>query len=184
MKYYLVAMFDTDSYKKIERIQRDFSRKFRSFNDLPILHVEIDTVGDPDIDKLSEIITGVLKPYKKFKVRVKSNINVNTAKRFANIEVDREGYISRISRKINQKLVAGGFNVCDMSTITDENNLIIPIASSNRAIRDMSQADLSHVSFGNTDSNMNMAKIDRVELWKITGVRSRTIIKSFPLREY
>lgn len=182
MKYYLVALFNTDSYKRIERFQKNFSRKYRNFNDLPILHINIDTISDPDIEKFSEIIISILKPYKKFKVKINPNISIDMAKRCANLEVQREGYISTISRNINEKLSANGFNVKDISENSEGFKLNIPIALSNRAIKDMAQVDFQCIKNGS--ENFSMAKIDRIELWKITGTRSRTIVKSFQLRDF
>ena len=68
MKYYLVALFDTESYSAMEKIQKSICQKYKIYKNVPMLHITLETIEDPDMDKLSRVITDILKPYKTFKV--------------------------------------------------------------------------------------------------------------------
>ncbi|MTK14083.1 MAG: 2'-5' RNA ligase family protein [Clostridiaceae bacterium] len=70
MKYYLVALFDKQSYSYIEEMQKSICKKYKIYKNMPVLHITLEVIGDPDIEKLNKIVSDILKPYKKFKVEI------------------------------------------------------------------------------------------------------------------
>ncbi len=61
MKYYLVALFDDESYKNLNPIQRNLSRKFRANRNSPIPYIPLEIIENPNLDKLNTIIDKMLK---------------------------------------------------------------------------------------------------------------------------
>lgn len=175
MKYYLVALFDNNSYQKVESIQRSICKKYKLYKKLPVLYINLEVINEPDIDKLDSIISEVLKPYKRFKVELKKNVLFDSPCKSLNLEVESKGYISRIARNINEKLIATGF---DIKNTLDA--LHIPLANTN--FNKKWEADNQSVD---TDTaSKEMARVDRIELWKAVNNKKTLVIKSYPLKEY
>ena len=61
MKYYLVALFDDDSYNFMEELQRNLCRKYKINRNIAAFHITLEVVGNPDIDKLTKIIEDIIK---------------------------------------------------------------------------------------------------------------------------
>ena len=64
MTYYLVAVLDDSSYNCIERIQKEICYNYKLFDKkdkLPKLHITIETIDDPDLDKLIKLLSDILK---------------------------------------------------------------------------------------------------------------------------
>ena len=68
MKYYLVALFDDESYKNLSPIQKNLSKRYKANRNSPIPYIPLEVLENPNIDKLNLVIDKVLKPYKFFKV--------------------------------------------------------------------------------------------------------------------
>lgn len=181
MKYELVALFDSETYPVIEQLQKNICRKYRLYKNTHQLYIPIGTIYDPEINKLDTVVTKVLQPYKKFKVKINNNIALNNQNKQVNVQIDDKGYIIRISRNINETLNLNGFN---MNT-SEYWHLFVPLASSNYNIK--KACGNNSIPFNRSllkNDYLNFAKIDRIELWKIIGNRKDTVIKSFPLRKY
>ena len=73
MKYYIVALFDKDSYTKLSPVQRKYSKKFRGNRNSPLPYLTLNVVETSTIDKIVPIIEKVLQPYKKFKIEYDNN---------------------------------------------------------------------------------------------------------------
>lgn len=175
MKYYLVALFDDNSYSKIENIQKNVCRKYKLYKRLPVLHVALETIEEPDLNKLDPIISEILKPYKRFKIELKKALCFDSPCRSLNIEVENKGYIIRISRNINEKLKLHGFNVGE-----NVNNLYIPIANTNFNHKKWE----TDQQFLENSADNELMRIDRIELWKTVNNKKTLVIKSYPLKEY
>ena len=63
MKYYLVALFDDESYKNLNPVQRNLSKKFKANRNSPIPYIPLEIVENPNIEKLNEIVDKIIKPY-------------------------------------------------------------------------------------------------------------------------
>lgn len=182
MKYQLVALFDNESYPKVEQIQKSVCRKYRLYKNTPKLYISIGTICDPDMEMLEYVINKILKPYKQFKVKVNNSIGLNDNNKKVNLKIDKKGYIIRIARNINDTLNLYGFktNVTDIHNM----NLSIPLANANYNIK--KACNRSSIPVDKkllTEDYLRFAKIDRIELWKLSGNKSN-VIKSFPLRHY
>ena len=55
MKYYLVALFDEESYKNLNPIQRNLSKKFRANRNSPTPYIPLEIIENPNIDKLDVV---------------------------------------------------------------------------------------------------------------------------------
>ena len=66
MKYYVVALFDNDSYTNLSPVQRKYSKKFRGNRNSPLPYLTLNVVETSTIDKIVPIVEKVLQPYKKF----------------------------------------------------------------------------------------------------------------------
>lgn len=176
MKYYLVALFDNSSYPKVESIQRSICKKYKLYKRLPVLYINLEVINEPDLEKLDSIISEVLKPYKRFKVELKKTVLFDSPCKSLNLEVESKGYISRIARNINDKLTLTGF---DLKTTLDA--LHVPLANVNSNNKKW-DAELQLLNNGDTQNEL--AKIDRIEIWKAVNNKKPLVIKSYPLKEY
>ncbi|MCM8709633.1 AKAP7 2'5' RNA ligase-like domain-containing protein [Clostridium sp. SYSU_GA19001] len=182
MKYYLVALFDTESYAAIETIQKNICRKYKIYKNVPMLHIPLETIEDPDIDKLSKILTDMLKPYKKFKVETNGIICFDPPYKSVNLKIETKGYIARLARTINDTLKLHGFNVKDNINNWD---LHVSLANTNYAVKDWSAKEYAAAcSCAKKDGFYRLAKIEKIELWKSVNNRKELLVKSFPLRDF
>lgn len=182
MKYYLVALFDKESYSYMEGIQKDLSRKYKLYRNTPMLHITLEIVDEPDMDKLSKIISDILKPYKKFKVEVNGAMCFDPPHKSVNLRIENKGYIMRLERVFNDTLKLHGFKVRE--TINDW-DLHVAVANTNFAQREWSAREyVAACSSAKKENIYKMAKIDRIELWKPINNRKEMIVASFPLRDY
>lgn len=182
MRYYLVALFDQDSYKSIETIQRNISRKYKLYKNLPMLHITLEVIEDPNLSKLDDIITNIIKPYKKFKVELSDVICFDEPYKSVNLKVENKGYIKRLARLINGKLKLNGFNVREN---IDNWDLHVSLANTNYALREWSKNEFaSACSNTKNEGFYRMAKIDRIELWKPINNKKEMVVKSYPLKTF
>ncbi|MDU2231225.1 MAG: hypothetical protein E7E40_06895, partial [Clostridium perfringens] len=77
MKYYLVALFDEESCKSLESIQRGLLRKYKLPRNHISLHIPLETIDNPNLDKLDEVVLKLIKPYKKFKIELTGSAEFN-----------------------------------------------------------------------------------------------------------
>ena len=164
MNYYLVALFDDNSYTDIEKIQRDLCKKHRMHKNMSMLHITIDTVSDPDMEKLEKVVCDVLKHYKRFKVEINRQLVFNSASKAVSLKVENKGYIIRLARSLNEKLRQNGFKV----KVVDNWDLQLPIGNSNYAMKDISNSDyVAACDSTQRQGFYKLAKIDRIELWEV-----------------
>jgi 2'-5' RNA ligase len=182
MKYYLVALFDNNSYKDIEEVQRNICRKYKIYKNLPVLHITLEIIGDPDMDKLDEIVSKILKPYKKFKVEVSDVICFDEPYKSVNLKVENKGYINRLARILNETLKLHGFDVRDTIQGWD---LHVSLANTNYAVREWSKREYnSACNAAKREGFYKLATVDRVELWKPINNKKEMVVKSYQLKGY
>ncbi|OPJ62290.1 2'-5' RNA ligase family protein [Clostridium oryzae] len=182
MKYYLVALFDNNSYKDIEIVQRNMCKKYKLYKNLPVLHITLEVIGDPNIDKLDQILSKIFNPYKKFKVEIRDIICFDEPYKSVNLKIESKGYISRLERKVNETLKLHGFNVRDSISNWD---LHISLANPNFALREWSKNEYaSACSRAKKHGFYKLATIDRIELWKPINNKKEMTIKTYNLKEY
>lgn len=196
MKYQLVALFDHESSLKVENIQKNICRKYKvPSKNTTIMHIPLTTIVNPDIDKVESIVLKVLKPYKRFKVRINNGLYVNTENKQVSVAIDEKGYVSRISRNIDELLALNGLNV--ESIHSSYSDLFIPIGGISGAVKKACNQSMIPINKSLTlEDVLNYAKIDRLELWKVPSGKKEFYnnkkkpsnkdlkVKTFILREY
>lgn len=186
MKYYLVALFDRDSYFYIQRIQKNICKKYKLYKNIPMLHIPLEIIENPDLEKLTKVIYDILKPYKKFKVRI-NDVGIDSLCRSINLSVENRGYIIRLARQINEILKLYRFNVKEDSNDLD---LKILLANTNYQMREVNFKEYNYNNISSFCGNIKieeshrMIRIDRMELWKVINSRKEVVVKNFPLRNF
>jgi 2'-5' RNA ligase len=182
MKYYLVALFDAESYSDMESIQKNICQKYKLYKNIPTLHITLEIVEDPDIDKLTKVINDILKPYKKFKVETNGLISFEPSYKSINLKIENKGYIIRLARTINDTLKLHGFNVRENLTNLD---LHVSLANTNYALKEWASKEYVAASSTSRQNGFyKLVRVDRIELWKSTNNKKDMQVKSFPLREF
>ena len=92
MKYYLVALVDDKSVDDIISIQKFLNKKYKLYKNISNLYIPLGSVSNTELDKLDEIISKILSPYKKFKVGIDNDIFINDTSNTVNLKVKDKGY--------------------------------------------------------------------------------------------
>lgn len=185
MKYCLIADFTKESYSNIENIQRYACKKFKLYKKFQNLHIMLETMDEPNIDKLDKIILEQIKPYKKFKIKIEPNLVYDNEEKAVALKVENQGYIIRIIRNLCEKLSYSGFKF-HCKNLDDLYNLYIPIANGNYQIKNFFQQN-NQITADNTlekSVESSFFKIQGFRLCKLTGYKKISVIKNYPLREY
>ncbi|MCI1944621.1 2'-5' RNA ligase family protein [Clostridium luticellarii] len=182
MKYYLVALFDRDSYSYIERIQKNICRKYRLYKNMPVLHITLEVVENPDIDKLWKIVSEIVNPYKKFRAKINGTICFEPPYKSVNLKVEHKGYIIRLARQINDKLKLYKF---DVRKDIENWDLHISLANTNYAMREWSSKEYAAACESVKREGVNkMVRIDRIALWKPINNKKEMLIRNLPLKNF
>lgn len=176
MRYYLVALFDEESYKCLNPIQKNLSKKFRANRNSPTPYIPLEVVENPNVDKLDVVVEKLIKPYKNFKIQLCTKVSVCESNKTLNVKIEDRGYIKRLNRLINDTLKLHGFNI---KNYNNEPSMHISIANLNYIPKDMKRID-GEVNF---KSNVETLKVNRLELWKVSSNKRETLIKSYPLKQ-
>ena len=128
MKYYLVALFDDESYKNLSPIQKNLSKRYKANRNSPIPYILLEVLENPNIDKLNLVIDKVLKPYKFFKVELSSKVSVSDTSKTLNLQVHDIGYIKKLSRLLSDNLKLHGFNT---KSLNANENIHLTLANMN-----------------------------------------------------
>lgn len=177
MKYYLVALFDDESYKNLNPIQRNLSKKYRANRNSPIPYIPLEVLENPNVDKLNTVIDKIIKPYKHFKVEVSSKVSICDSNKTLNLKIEDVGYIKRLNRLLSDNLQLHGFNV---KGIESEEVLQLTLANINYNNRDNKKV----ISPIDSRFNISTLKVNRLELWKISNTRRETLIQTYPLKHF
>ena len=175
MKYYLVALFDDESYKNLSPVQKNLSKKFRANRNSPIPYIPLQIVENPNIDKLNLVIDKIIKPYKYFKVELASNVSVSDTRKTLNLQIQDVGYIKRLNRVLTDNLKLYGFNVKSLGSADD---MHLALANINYFNKDTKKIE-SPIEY---KTNLSTLKVNRLELWKISNNRRETLIQTYPLK--
>jgi len=176
MKYYLVALFDDESYKNLNPIQKNLSKKFRANRNSPTPYIPLEVIENPNIDKLDVVVDKIIKPYKNFKVQLSPEVSISETNKTLNMKIQEVGYIKRINRLMNDTLKLHGFNVQETS---GNSSMHISLANLNFIPKDMKRID-GEIKF---KSKCDTLKVDRIELWRFTNNKRETLVKSYPLKK-
>lgn len=181
MRYYLVATLDFDSSKSIEFLQRNIQRKYKLSRNAPTLHIPLETLEDPNIEKLDEIVSKIIKPYKKFKIELTGDINCHDyLNKSISIRIENKGYIKKLHRALNDMLKLNGFSIKE----NNDSPLFMPV-SFNSIGKGIKKTESVHQFLPlRTASKRNVAKISNIEIWKSTNNKKDNVVKIYNLRTY
>lgn len=180
MRYYLVGLFDENSYLEMEKIQKSICEKYKIYRDIPKLHVTLEVVDDPDFDKLDVIMVDILKHFRKFRVETNGVICFDPPYKSVNLKVEEKGYIARLVRKINETLRNNGFRV---RPNIDGWDLHVSLANTNFSVKEWSSREyMNACNTAKKDGFYNLSKIDRVELWKPINNKKDMVVRTYTLR--
>lgn len=181
MKYNLVALFDEESNRLIEETQRNLCKKYKLYKTQQRFCIHIQTVVDPDVEKLDKIIKDILAPYKKFKVQLDHRFYFDKSFKTVSLKIEQGGYINTIIRTVTDILALSGFNIQDEAN----RDLCLPLANLNYYIRKSIEEDASDIlNTSAEDICYNFAKVNSFELCRPINNKKEAFIKDYPLREY
>lgn len=175
MKYFLVAVLNRESTKDLEYIQRPLVKKGRNSKKPPYMAIPIDTIEDPDKDKLNVFLEELLKPFRYFHVDITGKyINVQDEK-LTGLPVTNFGYIKKIQRHLNEYMELSGYKVSQEKS--DDKDFIFSM-SVDRLPKDLENTK----NLFDTPDNKKMFLVDRIELWKTMNAKKDSVVFSIPLK--
>lgn len=179
MKYYIVALFDEETYQVISPIQRNMSKKFRANRNSPIPFVPLTSVENPNLDKFFTVVDKILTPYKSFRINASDLVYLSEPNKSVNLKIDNKGYIKRISRCLFDTLVLNGFNVKSFG------DSFISLANLNYISKDYKKQDVK-LNFPEIYANNNYVKlrIKSIEIWKLPTTKKNTPIRVYTLKDF
>lgn len=180
MKYYIVALFDEESYEDITPIQKKVSKKFRANRNSPIPHIMLNVLENPNMEKLNSIMEKNLKPYKKFKIQTGDNISLPDNSKTVSLKIDSLGYIKKIERHLSDSLELNGFS----SKNVNSEELSISLGNVNYINKDKKSEPKIMLDQIKKDCTSFTLKIGKFEIWKISNNNRETCVKSFPLKPF
>ncbi len=175
MKYYLVAVLDRDSNRELEALQKPLHKKGRNFKKPPYMAIPLDTIEDPDRDRLLTFISDLLKPFRYFHVEMEGRYVNSSEDKISGLPVKNFGYVKKIQRHLNEYMTLSGFKAAPERN--EEKDFILSM-SQERLPR---EADSSKRLF-DTEDNMKKFQVDRIELWKTMAAKKDSIVFSIPLK--
>lgn len=178
MKYYIVALLDKDSCEELTPIKRKYSKKFKANRNSPTPFIALNVIDTPNIEKVSQVIEKVLKPYKKFKVELNNSIAISEPLKTVNLKLQNRGYIKKIHLSLKENFELNGLSV----KFTADDNIAISLATLshiNKNYENDIACDESDLSIEN-----KTYKVSKLELWKLSNNKKEYCVKSFPLRNF
>lgn len=182
MFYYLVALLDNRSYDFTKEIQENISKKYDLYDELPMLHITLEVIEDPDnLTNLIYEIESILRDYSKFPIKINGAICFNPPYKSVNLKVEHEGTIYDLTHKLNSELKKLGFKVRENIGNWD---LHISIANIHFSKRDWSDEEFLEACYMLTkESHCIYEEISKIQLWKPINNRSEMIVKDFNLKD-
>ncbi|MFD3155453.1 hypothetical protein ACFIJ5_01020 [Haloimpatiens sp. FM7330] len=179
MKYEIVALLDNNSDNYIHFVKTKLCKKYKLNKNSSSTYIHLETVHNPNVHTLDSVIHNVIKPYKKFKVKLDNDICIDNQNKSINLKIENKGYITRIARNIGETLSLHGINITD----NPENlNLYIPLANTNNNRRNYY---VRHNNFNSIPYFLieNKIKIIGIEVWKTINDKKH-LVQTYALRDY
>ena len=179
MKYYIVALFDEETYQVISPIQRNMSKKFRANRNSPVPFIILTAIENPNLDKLYPVVDKIIAPYKSFRIDANDLVYLFDPTKSINLKIDNKGYIKRLSRCLFDTLELNGFSVKSF-----EDNFV-SLANLGYIPKDYKKQDvkLNFPEIYNKD-NVAKLKVKSIEIWKLPTLRKNIPLKSYTLRDF
>ena len=176
MKYYIVALFDKDSYTNLSPVQRKYSKKFRGNRNSPLPYLTLNVVETSTIDKIVPIVEKVLQPYKKFKIEYdNNNASIYDPLKSIAVNVKDRGYIKKIYTKLEDMFELNGIP----SILPSKENLNLSLANLSQP-KDRKNTIDSVAE----EEIISTLKVDRIEIWKLNPGKKETCMKTFELKSF
>lgn len=180
MLYYLVALFDKTSYGIIKPLQESISNQYKLYKDLPMLHITLAVIEDPDMEKLDEVVKSTLKSYKKFEVHLNGLIKFGDPYRSVNLKVDEESkVIKNLSLNLYNNLLKEGFKLTSNPATW---KLHVSLANPYFAQRVWGEDEFESAYTKLQDYKFDRELlIDEVQFWRPINDESKMVVFSYPL---
>lgn len=179
MKYYIVALFDDETYQLISPIQRNMSKKFRANRNSPNPFIPLAMVDTSNLDKICDIVEKNVKQYKTFRIDVSDLVYLSESNKSVNLKIDNKGYIKRLSRSIIESLSLNGF----ASKSFEENPIVL--ANLGYVSKDYKKQDIKlHLPNIYNGENSIKLRVKSIEIWKLPIVKKNQPLKSIILKSF
>lgn len=182
MIYYLVGLFDEVSCEYMKSMQKKLCVKYNLFNsdnNLPKLHITLETINNPNLQDLDISLTHILKDYNKFQVDINGVICFDPPYKSVNLNIKNSGTIYDLSKNINIILKSQGFNVREE---IEKWNLHISLANTNFADREWSDNEyLTACNLAKHEGFTQTITLNAIELWKPVNNKDEMVIKKYSL---
>jgi hypothetical protein len=177
MKYYLVALLDKESGKTIENSTRNLIKKIKPKKKTSFYGIVLETIEDPDLSKLEDIIRDISKPVRLFKIDVQGKLTFDEELKTIGLDVHNFGYVKRLSRNFNTMLGLHGFAVSDPDALEARESVQL-ILYNGGITKDLDT--FQNVLRKNTDSRF---KVDRFQIWKNFNFKKDSVVATIPLKD-
>jgi len=179
---YLVALLDSDSYKKIEVIQRELCLKYKLFEvneNLPMLHITLETIENPNLELLNAAIERILKDYSFIDAFCEGIICFEPPYKSVNLKISQEGALKELSSTLNKTLKEIGFNVRkDISSY----ELHISLANTYFSKKQWTDFEYNTACTYAKDMCCHMKiRINKLQLWKPINNESEMVVYTYNL---
>jgi len=180
MIYYLVGLFNKVSYKHIESLQMSICEKYSLYSpdtDLPMLHVTLEVITDPDLENLDACLKNILLDYSEFEVELNGVICFDPPYKSVNLNIQNKGNVYELSKNLNSILSSQGFVV---RKNIENWNLHISLANTNFADREWSNSE--YLAACNLAKGKNFSEtitVCAVELWKPINNNDEMVDKKY-----
>lgn len=182
MIYYLVGIFDKISCEYMKSMQKRICEKYNLYNsyeNLPMLHITLETITNPNIDDLDISLKRILKKYTKFKVDINGVICFDPPFKSVNLNIKNKGTVYELSKTINSTLKSEGFIVRED---IESWNLHISLASTTFADREWSDNEyLAACNLAKDEDFSDTISIGTIELWKPINDKDQMVVKKYLL---
>jgi len=180
LKYYLVGILDSKSYSQIEEIQKKISVKYDLYEKLPILHMTLEVIDNPEINKLISALNEILSKKSPFVIEANGAICFEPPFKSVNLLINKDPNVMKLIKNINAQLKLKGFSVRDDINAWD---LHISLANNNFSSRKWSQAEyVSACTLVNALDFSGSLIIESIELWKPVNNKNEMVMKRFNLK--
>lgn len=180
MVYYLVALLDSESYEKVEAIQRNICTRYNLFaseDSLPTLHITLETIDEPDLQALDQSIQKVLKNYTSIEVFCDGIICFDPPHKSVNLNILKGGMLEILSHNFNTYLREKGFNVRH-----DIPNYKLHISLANSFFSKKQWSDIEYedacIFAQNNSCNIRII-VNQLQLWKPVNNKKEMVVYNY-----
>ena len=182
MLYYLVGLFDDESYTYMESLQKAICEKYNLYSpttDLPKLHITLEIITDPNLETLDMSLKNIIKDYTDFEVKLDGVICFDPPYKSVNLHIKNKGTIYKLSKELNSVLRSQGFNVRE-----NIENWNLHISLANTTFADREWSDNEYLAACNLAKDENFSQtitVRAIELWKPINNTVEMVVNKYDL---